>query len=209
MKTITVCDVPFDIYDGSVGCSVSGGCDSAILLYTLMLHCQGPITCYTCSSAQKNFAAPHHAYDVITRCVQLTGRLDTQHVVYYVTEQTKSTLITPLARAMAARQHTVMYLGSTALPPDSESQYFKLSSGLYDIRNPNVIRDTYAGATRQYYSPMFNQNKKKIRELYEHYGLLETLYPITRSCESLTLTRGHCGACWWCEERMWAFGRYN
>jgi len=43
--------------------------------------------------------------------------------------------------------------------------------------------------------------------------LLETLFPVTRSCEWNEHVVGedpgmeHCGNCWWCHERKWAFGR--
>lgn len=209
MRSISVCDVNFDIHDGPVAVSVSGGADSAMLLYMVLSTVSGPVTVYTCSSAQKGYAAPRYAYDVILKCAQLTGRHDIQHVVYFVEQQTLQTLITPIARALHLHKYTVVYTGSTALPPDSESHNFVRNSGLHHIRNPNVVREHYNGATRQYYSPFFNVNKRKIHELYRHYNLVDTLYPVTRSCESLTLTSGHCGDCWWCEERVWAFGRYT
>lgn len=55
--------------------------------------------------------------------------------------------------------------------------------------------------------PFFNMNKKDIAKMYEDEGLMDTLWPVTRSCESETMSEGHCGECWWCQERLWAFGK--
>lgn len=55
--------------------------------------------------------------------------------------------------------------------------------------------------------PFFDFSKKDIAEMYHNLGILEEMFPITRSCEDLKTVEGHCGKCWWCEERQWAFGR--
>ncbi len=55
--------------------------------------------------------------------------------------------------------------------------------------------------------PFFDINKKEVAKLYKQHGLLDTLFPLTRSCEAQHLTTGHCGECWWCNEREWAFGK--
>ena len=51
-----------------------------------------------------------------------------------------------------------------------------------------------------------NLPKKEIAKLYKILDI-ENLYSMTRSCESLTVLDAHCGECWWCKERMWAFGK--
>lgn len=56
------------------------------------------------------------------------------------------------------------------------------------------------------YTPFHRIDKKVIAGMYEELNLLETLFPLTRSCENNNLLEGHCGECWWCEERLWAFG---
>ena len=43
--------------------------------------------------------------------------------------------------------------------------------------------------------------------MYTELGIMDSLFTVTRSCESVTLTEGHCGECWWCQERMWGFNR--
>ena len=64
----------------------------------------------------------------------------------------------------------------------------------------------------QMFRPIINLNKKEIAEIYKEFGLLDTLFNQTRSCEnpSTEITQNfetHCGECWWCKEREWGFGK--
>jgi len=55
--------------------------------------------------------------------------------------------------------------------------------------------------------PFFNLNKKHIASLYKEHNLLDTLFPLTVSCNTIEYTNGHCGECWFCKERFWGFGK--
>ena len=65
---------------------------------------------------------------------------------------------------------------------------------------------------RHYINPVINVNKKWEAEAYKDKNLLDSLFPLTYSCEgSIEDTKyhtQHCKRCWWCQERFWAFGRY-
>ena len=50
-----------------------------------------------------------------------------------------------------------------------------------------------------------NINKREIKKIYEDLEVLKTLFPATFSCESTDNVKYHCGKCWWCQERHWAF----
>ena len=53
-----------------------------------------------------------------------------------------------------------------------------------------------------------NMDKKDLALIYKEHNLLSTLFPITRSCVTETMNfDAHCGECWWCKERIWAFGK--
>lgn len=57
------------------------------------------------------------------------------------------------------------------------------------------------------YTPFVNLDKKEIAEIYREHNLLDTLFPLTRSCVKKTNDfTTHCGECWWCKERVWGFG---
>ena len=53
VKSISCAGTNLDIYDEPVGIMVSGGIDSAILLYYLMKHCSNTIHIYTTGSNKK------------------------------------------------------------------------------------------------------------------------------------------------------------
>lgn len=61
------------------------------------------------------------------------------------------------------------------------------------------------------FRPFANVDKKVIAELYQYFGLTNSLFPMTKSCEadSPTWDSPHCGGsrCWFCLERQWGFGR--
>jgi len=61
--------------------------------------------------------------------------------------------------------------------------------------------------------PLQNLNKKGVADLYKHFGVMDSLFPVTRSCEHPEAEKTnnfttHCETdCWWCWERLWGFGR--
>lgn len=62
------------------------------------------------------------------------------------------------------------------------------------------------------YLPFVNLDKRSVKECYEYFGVTDTLFPITRSCEatpSQVRYNGdkHCGKCIFCFERETVFGR--
>lgn len=63
------------------------------------------------------------------------------------------------------------------------------------------------------YKPFIRVDKKFTVEMYDLYGVRDTLFPVTRSCiDKFSKTEGWskpCKKCWWCRERYWAFGEYD
>jgi 7-cyano-7-deazaguanine synthase in queuosine biosynthesis len=202
LTKINICDVNIDLLPGPIGISHSGGADSGILLYILMKYHQGPIHVYTCASKEKQRIAPHIALNVMSKCMDLTNNSNVMHHVFYVEKQTISTLFDPLKLAINFGTVNYVYTGGTSLPPDDVLKTFKTNNDLYQRRNPNIEKPVYY---EKIYAPFMNINKKKIKQIYQELEVLDVLFPITRSCEDLNLTSGHCGKCWWCEERQWAF----
>ena len=81
-----------------------------------------------------------------------------------------------------------------------------LETGLTDM--PQCMPDEYKDdCSIQAYWNYYIHGKKDIANLYIEHNLLEKLFPITTSCESLDNVTEHCGECWWCKERQWAFNR--
>lgn len=191
------------IHRGKLGIALSGGADSAIVLYALMAGGADEIHVYTCSSKEKNRRGPRYAMDVIDKCCDLTGYTNVFHHIYQTPKQTLPALIDPLSKFIIQHRLDHMYTGITALPPDDAPNDIAFRSSERGFRDPNEIKEVYNG---KWYRPLYNINKQEVANLYEEFGVMDSLFPVTRSCESLTLLDGHCGQCWWCEERLWGFG---
>ena len=101
--------------------------------------------------------------------------------------------------------------GITKSPPKHVQESFSDSFDLEDKRGEDVERIIHVKDYEYYnyyeYRPFFNFDKKELAQIYKEYDLLDTLFPVTRSCEGWQNITGHCGKCWWCEERMWGFGK--
>lgn len=59
------------------------------------------------------------------------------------------------------------------------------------------------------YRPFINVDKRFVADVYRKHNLLETLFPLTKSCiGTAEKTNNHtqeCGECFWCYEKNWAF----
>jgi hypothetical protein len=160
---------------------------------------------YTCASDARRRRSGFHALQVIDKCIELTGNNNVKHNIFFVRDQTEENLLSYLNERITLDNLSIMYTGITAAPPVSARELFKNKDFIIDERNPDEFKEPYNGVRKQFYSPFVNIDKKIIRSIYEKESVLYALFPLTRSCESPTQTIGHCGECWWCEERNWAF----
>lgn len=103
-----------------------------------------------------------------------------------------------------------------SLPPIRAMKYIDvLDTRARDRDNIFEKRVSYLkfSDSHSYYSflPLVNSDKREVKILYDYYNLTSTLYPMTWSCESdqqaATSDPKHCGACYFCLEREFAFGR--
>lgn len=205
MKTIQLNNIPINIHDGPIGLSLSGGADSAILAYILMKYSTEDIYFFTLGNKEKNFISIEHATKIINYLVSVTGKLNVYHNVKYVENQTRDNLLEYLNSFSSTV--TKMYTATTSFPDQTIMDQFntKLPNEIIDRRNPLINKSLYS-KDNFFYSPFYNGTKKEISYLYDFFDLSGTLLPLTRSCESTTIYNKHCGNCWWCEERFWAFG---
>jgi 7-cyano-7-deazaguanine synthase in queuosine biosynthesis len=180
--------VYFDYYEHTpIGVSVSGGADSALLLHYLLRYTDAPIHVFTLHSDYKLGTNAHHAMQVVAHLSKVTGRRDVHHHVSYVAEQTKTNLWDEVNTYLQSGTIQAVYSGVTANPPV----------------NGRLL------------TPWTNFNKQTIAQLYAQENLMDSLFPLTRSCEWAPVMGedipdphgAHCGQCWWCQERYWGFGR--
>jgi 7-cyano-7-deazaguanine synthase in queuosine biosynthesis len=178
---------------------VSGGADSAILLYLLLRNQESTVHITTLTNKQKFYRNAVPASNVVKFCVNATGNNNITHKFLYEDYQNDKSF-TKMIESMETK---IKIMGLTDLPPkDSQLDIPVLPKN--DIRNNPSPRNLWKG---DMYFPFANMNKKDIAKIYIKNDLLDTLFPLTTSCESLDDITGHCGLCWWCKERLWAFGR--
>lgn len=200
-------DIP--VYPGPVGVLVSGGADSALLLYLLLSKYKSKVHVFTVAIGTDEQVDVKASVDVVNACVKITGNINVEHHISYEPKNpTQQKKLKRLARKYLD-DNTIcdLFLGITSQPPAEvvSSWNNQLLDSTAEMRSPEE-RDPYW--KHGFRIPFINLNKKNIAELYNHYDLLESLLPYTKSCidPNATDSRYHCGECWWCEERKWAFG---
>ncbi len=206
---IIINDVSIPLIDGKVGLNMSGGTDSSLLLYILLSNKKETLEVFTLASDLKGRTSAKIAANVIDMCIELTGNNNINHHVVYVDMQDDGNLFRLPREMISEKRITTMYTGVTANPPKEIADNFltPIDNSEQNSRDPLIHRPIIIG---DWCCPFFNIDKIKIAEMYESLGLLETLFPLTRSCELENPPSnflGHCNNCWWCHEREWGFGK--
>lgn len=224
MKTINFQNVSVDIHDGPVGILMSGGADSSMLGYILMKYAPGPIHIFTCNNRTTNARDSFGAITAITKIMEKVPRNDVTYHAHWV--DNKKIYNMNNLELVSKLGLKLMYNGFTKSPPAGTIVDFDTDGPIavggvdpgfdlptyWDKDTSKIVGQIFGDRTSNWsfdftlYTPFININKKTIAELYKELEF-EELYSSTRSCESLTLKSGHCGKCWWCKERIWAFGK--
>lgn len=204
--------------DANVKCvslKISGGADSAIVAYMLCEYVTKerpdikiiPITTIHPAKPYQEI----YAKRVIEHLQQKFGNIFGKHYVNiadsaddYIKAQERL-----WKQASEIEQIDTNYSGITANPPKEITEQHS-HDGPVDNRNGKNF-PVIVGKFRRHLS---NIDKKGVAELYKTLGVIDTLFPITRSCEAHEESEEydinkHCGECWWCMERHWGFNRYT
>jgi len=234
MRTIYVNGNPIILYeDRSVGVSVSGGADSALLLYILMKNLKQHLHIYTMFAPERRPAMECHVDMIVETCSRLTGNKNFSYIKDTVVLQRPQSLFDLYRKKLDIREVDLIYVGLTKFPPykvwkdfpDQQPDWHnkfrsdEIEKSLYGISIPmdentdqrfivvdiNIRADDVSIDDRAYV-PFVNLNKKDIAEMYRFLDIEKELFVKTRSCENHLHLGTHCGNCWWCHERLWAFG---
>jgi len=100
-----------------------------------------------------------------------------------------------------------LFDGLTSNPPEGVMPY---SNQEEHRRGPDVEKEL-ASPAGLHFRPFWQIDKMFIADIYRQFNIINSLFSVTWSCEgtvedSCNFTI-HCEKCWWCIERMWAFGR--
>ena len=199
-----ICNVEFDLPSGPVGVLCSGGADSSLVLYLLMKYSTQPIHIFTLCNKNKHYTNNTVIANVIDWCLKNTENNNIKHHVNFAEQQTSSALYHLPFQYLKNKTIENLYIGDTCWPPDEINEQFAINDVIQNKndRSPHVERPTY---WKNFYIPFTNYNKKKIAEIYQDQNIMQ-LFDLTRSCETLdNIGLNHCGECWWCKERSWAF----
>ena len=218
LEYISIAGISIGIYkNGPVGVSFSGGADSALLLYIIMKYAVTPIHIYSmiCDAIQP---AMEPAVDrVVETCARLTGNSNYQLHKINLKEDSITVYYDLCNGNLSSGEIDIIYNAVTAFPQPNEHASWPGSDEfryMLEFRDPNIVHPlfgleipSFTGLIdNRFYRPWMNNNKKDIAAMYRELGIESDLYPKTRSCENYASLDKQCGECWWCRERIWAFG---
>lgn len=210
MKKINLADdTILHIPEGPLGIFCSGGTDSSLLLYLLMANTKEKIHTFTLSNNFKGRANALVTMRVVEKCIQLTGNHNVVCHSWFEEIQTEENLFKPAMKFILDGTVKSLYHGVTSNPPSSATENFFDKKAEMKDRTMNLQKSEISD-NGLVYSPFVNRDKSTIAKIYRDLNLLDSLFPLTRSCEAVNRLEyyDHCGECWWCEERFWGFGRY-
>ena len=93
MATINVIDnLELEIPDSTLGITVSGGADSALLLYFLLKYTNHKLHIFTLANQSKNICNALASVRVVSKCAELTNNYNFVHHISYATKQTDEKL---------------------------------------------------------------------------------------------------------------------
>ena len=103
--------------------------------------------------------------------------------------------------------------GITSNPPLDIQKELGFDKVAEPRRNKTYDEETWKKSGKMHYRPFVNVDKKFVADLYKQFDLMEDLFPLTMSCIGFSDTTNFftepCKECYWCHEKMWAFGCYD
>tara|TARA_B100001109_G_scaffold248363_1_gene239099 strand:- start:2504 stop:3574 length:1071 start_codon:yes stop_codon:yes gene_type:complete len=193
--------------------SVSGGMDSATLLYMLCKQIRDNnlgIPVYTgTASYSSDRVATFHASLVVKHMRKEFPDI-TINPVYWTGEDYVGTNKSQLIETMYSdiriknnwtQQEFKLWWGVTANPMDDSFKFVEPEGHYMVPREPDhsPSKPRYG---KHYTNPFALIDKRSVVAAQLEYGLFECYTTITNSCTSLT--EYQCNTCWWCQERRWA-----
>ena len=206
-----------------LGISMSGGADSAILCYIVAKHLKeinSDITIhpFSCNWAVRPWSQGK-VENIVKEIKKSTGYANFGQIYKFTIamdeieqgDDRKAKVFRYYTRFMLDNNlldH--MFSGKTKNPSFEVMKTFKDQVRQKDRDTP-TRKSIYKDATETI--PFAMVDKRFVIDMYKKNNLLNTLLPLTRSCEgSEDITDNFtstCGQCWWCNEREWALEQVN
>jgi 7-cyano-7-deazaguanine synthase in queuosine biosynthesis len=211
-KLIINDDISLELPKGSIGISFSGGADSSLLVYLVLNQLrEETLHLFTISTIERNLSQHKITSDVLTKICYLTNNYNVvHHISIYNTNNEGIKHIRYLPQKMLHEQKSVTSIlyGDNCNPPfdcgvDSIIQTEMMHK---QSRSPLFTRSLQIRPGE--FRPLTNLNKKDIVQLYFEQGILESVFPSTRSC-GREYDVDPCGTCFFCAERTWGLTQIN
>lgn len=168
---------------------VSGGADSAVLLYLLALQAPKQLTIYNVPNPIDG--ANIHSNRVVEKVNQLLRTELPKPVTIGDTTLHYSKIIkTPVVQLLESKAFDRVYTGDNQIPPKEH----------FDI-GPMHPRRTWRNQNAGMFTPFLSLYKFHILDLANQFGISDLL-SLTHSCTMQS--EGSCGNCWQDKERLWA-----
>ncbi len=222
--------VTFDIPEsGAVGAFMSGGADSSLMCYLMAkIITDNKLNTKIVPVTTEFLARPYNyrcAFNVLQKITELTGLEFENHPCFImpnydrkVTDDEKIVIMSGYTRAYAEKfGFEVMYNGLTANPPVDfvEDNVF----GERQVCRDNLEWRNHQANKKGLAVPFIHVDKKVIGYLYKKFGILDSIFPLTRSCEAemdeteyftkdCYQIRPQGEECWWCREREYGFTEF-
>lgn len=207
-----------------IGIKISGGADSAIVCYMLAKYLKEerpdaeifPITGISDTRPYNKIFTER----IIRKITDLTGFNFSKHYSMQVKTDSSKNYIDGQQELVnhATEQEgiTCNVSGITCNPTKEDAPNLfsgkMLTKAPTDNRTRSIIKKEQFvfDGSKLLMKPLVNTDKKGVAEHYINNNVLEELFPLTRSCELRThdFTK-HCGECWFCQERLWGFGKLD
>jgi hypothetical protein len=178
--------------DLKYGILLSGGLDSAVLLYLMLLECKNKqitpyIQPFTIEKSDRSYEFVPKILDYFNDMfgISLPPTIPVGDSILHHTQQTRSAYFDIIE---SHPEIDVIYMGTNAIPPEPLVGLAPVRVDTSNVENLKV--------------PFFDLYKTHIIEMVYAYNI-EPLLNITHSCTEQALTP--CNMCWQCNERIWAF----
>ena len=146
MNIVSVIDnLELEIPDSPLGITVSGGADSALLLYFLLKHSTNKLHIFTLANQSKNICNALASVNIVSKCAELTNNYNFLHHISYATTQTSEKLFNTPKQYYNNKTITHVYTGITKDPPKSVTDTFNQTTTETHERDPNLVRNTKDG----------------------------------------------------------------
>lgn len=183
--------------DQNIAVLLSGGLDSALLLWALGMFKRNSYVILTGIRSDDSYYNKQNAIDVVKWIKNNTSINIVEHEFMSFADREEGKRLRGQHRQRVTNQYNITkWINGKTCNPDidlGEGRDTTRDTRHNQIEKNNIIQ------------PFANIDKSQIAKWYKEYELMKNLYPLTVSCESKNPPRP-CGECWWCKEREWAFG---